>query len=341
VSIGRVAAVVLVAALTASLTTAFVPTHAAPKSPPGVSALRSPHGKTNHGNEAVGEHFRLIGTAHNRIFPNVDNYAARSTSSGPLLLFLPATGHHPSQYQDFLAAARTVGYRVLALDYWNNGMSVARTCGTNAGCYTEVQRNRLDGSHASRFSSVNPANSIVSRLRDALSHLRRVDPSGHWQQFEHGRGIDWSNIVVSGHSQGGGEAAFISHLHLVRGVLMFSSPVDSDQGVDASWMASKGATPASRMYGLDDSGDVFNSRVVASWNALGMNSFGPASNANTTAWGHAHELISHIALGTPNQAHLRDITDDVPLIHGKPVYAPVWSWMLDQPFKASDAGALS
>ncbi len=281
-------------------------------------------------NRIVLEHFRLQGSALASISPNADNYAARTSAHSPLLLFLAATGHHPSQYQDFLAVARDRGYHVLALDYWNNGMSVERMCGQNAACYTEVQRNRLDGSEPSQYSSVNPANSIVNRLRDSLIHLRTVDAGGDWQQFLDGTAINWSNIVVAGHSQGGGEAAYISHLHEVRAVLMFSSPVDSDGGVDASWMASRGATPASRMYGFDNSGDIFASRIVASWNALGMGTFGTPANVADEMPVHSHELVSSLALGDPVQSHLRTVTDAVPLAKGSPVYAGVWDWLLNR-----------
>jgi hypothetical protein len=294
-------------------------THSAPDADPDVSRI-------------VREHFRLQDSPLTSISPNADNYAARTSSRSPLLLFLAATGHHPSQYKDFLAAARQRGYHVLALDYWNDGMSVERTCGQVAACYTEVQRNRLDGSDPSQYSSVNPANSIVNRLRDSISHLRAVDEGGDWEQFLTGDEINWSDIVVAGHSQGGGEAAYISHLHSVHGVLMFSSPVDSDGGVDASWMSSRGATPASRMYGFDDSGDIFWPRIVASWNALGMGSFGPPTNVAKGMPADSHELLSSLDLGTPVQAHLRDVTDYVPLEDGKPVYSGVWKWMLEQAY---------
>ncbi len=274
--------------------------------------------------------FRLNSSPQHPIVPNADNYAARTIPVSPLLLFLAATGHRPAQYRDFLATARDRGYHVLALDYWNNGASVAQTCGTNATCYTAVQRNRLDGSDPSPVSSVDPANSIVSRLHAALRHLASVDAAGRWSQFLPGGVIDWADIVLAGHSQGGGESAYISHIHAVRGVLMFASPVDSDHGVNASWMASPGATPASRMYGFDDASDIFGPRIVASWNALGMGAFGAVANADAAIPAGSHELVTHRDLGTPVDAHVRTITDGAPLVGGKPVFAPVWNWMLAQ-----------
>jgi pimeloyl-ACP methyl ester carboxylesterase len=257
------------------------------------------------------------------------NYAARTSADGPLLLFLPATRERPSNYTDFLAAARARGFHVLALDYWNNGRSVQKTCGANATCYTDVQRNRLDGTHPTPFSSVNYENSIVDRFSDAIGHLTSRDPDGGWGRFAGPNGIDWRDIVVAGHSQGGGESAYIAHIHHVLGALMFSSPVDSDNGVDASWMAHPGATPISRLYGFDDTGDVFSERIQASWNAMGLGVYGAPANVADGIPAGAHLLISSAPLGTPIQAHSLDITDETPhLANGQPMFESVWKWML-------------
>ncbi|HEY4269723.1 MAG TPA: hypothetical protein VGM94_16195 [Galbitalea sp.] len=264
-------------------------------------------------------HFRLATSATDPIVPNADNYASRTTPSSPLLLFLAATRHRPSDYREFLRVARAGGYHVLALDYWNRGLSVQKTCGTDARCYGAVQRNRLDGSRPGMFSAVNPANSIVTRLTSALARLQTKDPGGEWSRFVDASGIRWNRIVVAGHSQGGGEAAYIAHIHRVRGALMFSSPVDSDHDIHAAWMAHPGATPASRLYGLVDTGDMFYRRVLASWQAMGMNAL------------PSHEIVTHRRLGGPDASHLRDITDESPVApDGTPVFAATWARMLAQ-----------
>jgi hypothetical protein len=284
----------------------------------------------------VREHFRLQ-DGHGVTFrPNHRNYAARTNAAAPLLLFLPATRERPSNYSAFLTTAREDGYHVLALDYWNDGRSVQLTCGTDPHCYGDVQRNRLDGSHPTRFSAIDASNSIENRLGLAISHLSATDPSGGWSGFDRDGNIDWSRIVVAGHSQGGGESAYISHQHRVLGVLMFSSPVDSDNGVDASWMSTPGATPAARMYGFDDTGDIFASRIRSSWDALGMGSFGSPDNVDFGALGTAHELLSTRSLGTPMQSHSFDITDSTPrTTGGHPIFRSVWSWMLRRVWSGS------
>jgi hypothetical protein len=279
----------------------------------------------------VHERFRLHNDGGVTYTPNAMNYAARTSASAPLLLFLPATRARPSDYTEFLAAARLRGYHVLALDYWNDGKSVEQTCGTDPNCYTDMQRNRLNGSRPSSFSAIDPGNSIVHRLTDAIMHLESSDPLGGWGRFLTRRGIEWSDIVVAGHSQGGGESAYIAHIHSVLGVLMFSSPVDSDNGVDASWMSHHGATPLSRMYGFDDSGDIFSARIQASWNAMGLAEFGAPRNVANGITAGSHELISEVDLGTPMQSHSFDITNSTPrATDGQPIFEFVWKWMLDR-----------
>lgn len=258
---------------------------------------------------------------------------AHRAPDGPLLLFLPATRAVPQDYTAFLHMAAGIGYHVLGLTYWNTGHSVARTCGANPRCYTQVQTNRLDGTHPSVFSRVPARGGILHRFDAAIAAAQRSDPAGGWRRYlSDGRPV-WSRIVVAGHSQGGGEAAFIAHLHRVQGVLMFSSPVDDDQGVLPTWMHGAGATPADRMWAFDDTGDFYHDRIVGSWRALGI----PSAIDFGRPHSDAHLLESGIRLGTPGQAHDRSVTDATPGVRtGRPIFAAQWTWMLRHAYDAPD-----
>jgi hypothetical protein len=332
----RMVSAATLATLAVAALTAFAPSAAAPASPshhsPDVTSIGR---ETAHLRFTLGTHGGL------RIAPNAPNLASRTTSAGPLLLFLAATRAVPTDYRSFLAVAKSSGYHVLALDYWNRGLSVEKTCGEHPQCYTDLQRNRLDGSHKTPFSSVSPADSILTRLRRALHYLTVKDSQGDWQQYLHGSSIDWGRIVVAGHSQGGGESAYIAHVHRVRGALMFSSPVDTSHGIAASWMGSQGATPAADMYGFVDHGDVFYDKIRGSWTELGLDRFGPAADASASPPYASHEVLSDLDLGRPGEAHLRTITDKTPLTSaGVPVFAPVWKWMLNRLYSPAPGLAL-
>jgi hypothetical protein len=261
--------------------------------------------------------------------PNALNLARAASKPAPLLLFLPATGAVPQDYRDFLETAADTGYSVLGLDYFNRGRSVAQTCGADADCYTLLQRNRFSGRSPSRFSRVDASTSIQARLRDALGYLEHHDRKGGWDRYLNGSSIQWKNIVLAGHSQGGGESAFISHYHRVRGVLMFSSPVETFEDVSASWMSRPGVTPVARMYGFDNVHDMYFDRIVGTWRKLGMGD-PDAADAPHVPTG-SHVMLSSLYVGTPREAHGRSVSDGtVRGANGVPRYEKTWRWMLAQ-----------
>jgi hypothetical protein len=324
-SLGVVAAVLL----GSFATTAPVPDAAPHAKPAAVHAAA-------HGAGAVAAAvstrlaFRLPDLAGVQYTPNARNIAMRTDAHGPLLLFLPATRAVPRDYRAFLDTAQSAGYHVLALDYWNLGKSVAHTCGADPHCYGNVQANRFDGSHATRYSAIQQSDSILSRLTHALRLLDVRDPHGGWNAYLTGDRVNWNRVVLAGHSQGGGESAYIAHVHRVQGVLLFASPVASDGTVVASWLTRVGRTPSSRYYGFDSSGDVYFSRIQGSWAALKVGGSAPAvSVTSAVPLGGHHRLVTNLPLGTPGEAHNRMISDGGPrTASGVPVFQPIWLWML-------------
>ncbi|PZE67471.1 hypothetical protein [Curtobacterium sp. MCBD17_021] len=283
--------------------------------------------------------FRLGAIDGERLSPNRDDFAARTSPDGPLLLFLPATRSKPADYQRFLTTALGDGYHVLGLDYWNLGKTLSATCEADARCYGQVQRNRFDGTRSSAYSSVSPAGSIVSRFRDAVAHLDEVDPAGGWGRFvQADEDVLWSDIVVAGHSQGGGEAAYIAHIRPVLGALMFSAPVESVGPVHAAWMDHPGQTPADRMYAIDDVRDHYRPRITGSWTALGLDGT-PGDGSVTDPWrtdtapplpgADPHAILTDLPVDDPRHAHSRIIKDSTPLdVRGDPQMLPMWQWLL-------------
>ncbi|TPW76738.1 hypothetical protein [Schumannella sp. 10F1B-5-1] len=261
--------------------------------------------------------------------PNAKNYAQHVEGDRPLLLFLPATGATPGDYQEFLSTAVASGYNVLGLQYWNIGKSVTRTCGADANCYTDVQRNRFDGTRPGKFSRVDAANSILHRFRASIAYLQEHDPKGDWDRFLDDRDPVWSRIVLAGHSQGGGESAFIAHYHRVRGVLMFSSPVETFGDTVASWIGKPGATPLGRMYAFDVQSDMYYDRIVPTWAHLGLGTPDPTQIRKVPTGSHV--LISDLDVGTPREAHGRSVSDGGPRgSDGRMRFLATWNWMLAQ-----------
>jgi hypothetical protein len=297
-----------------------------------VAAADRPHG---NGRGPAGEFHRFrLGTVNGqRLEPNRDDFAARTNAAGPLLLFLPATRARPADYQRFLGTALQDGYHVLGLDYWNLGKTLSGTCQADPHCYGTVQRNRFDGSRPSAYSAVQPSGSIVSRFRDAIAYLDDHDPGGGWGRFVQGDSdIAWRDIVVAGHSQGGGEAAYIAHIRAVQGALMFSSPVESLGAEHAAWMDRPGRTPVDRMYAIDDVRDVFGPRIRGSWKVMGLDGATGPFRTDTAPPGtdaDPHAILTDIRVGSPAESHSRIIKDTTPLgPDGTPRLLALWQWLL-------------
>ncbi len=273
--------------------------------------------------------FKLPYLEHRVSDPNAQEVAQHAAGRAPLLIFLPATGEVPENYREFLAAAVSVGYSVLGLDYWNTGKSVTRTCRGDPRCYTQLQQNRLNGEDPSRFSRVGEANSILRRFTAAIDYLQTLDPEGDWGRYMVDGHPVWKNVVFAGHSQGGGESAYISHLHKLRGVLMFSSPVETYGDISAAWMDAPGKTPPSRMYGFDDVHDIYFTRITGSWRRLHMGDPDPTTASAVPT--ESHVMLSSLDIGNPLETHGRSVDDDGPrTTNGTMTFRPTWAWMLKQ-----------
>jgi hypothetical protein len=88
-----------------------------------------------------------------------------------------------------------------------------------------------------------------------LAHLDAAQSSYGWDAYLAGDVPRWERIIVSGHSQGAGHAAFISTQRRVARVVMFGGGPDRSAGQLASWVA-PGATPGSRYFGFVHVDDV-------------------------------------------------------------------------------------
>src|SRR5207245_975490 len=85
-----------------------------------------------------------------------------------------------------------------------------------------------------------------NRLTKLLQYLALQYPDEGWDRFLLRDKPKWSQIAVSGHSQGGGNAAMIAKIRLVARVVLFSSVTDSIQTEAPSWVATH-VTPVGRV----------------------------------------------------------------------------------------------
>jgi len=250
------------------------------------------------------------------------HYALLDSAAQPrqqLSVFLPGTGATPSQYPAYLEHGATRGYHVIGLRY-PNAETISALCndsGGDAGCTGRAREEIVTGTDLSPLVAVGRADSIEQRLADALRYLHTHRPGDGWGQYLQGDGgVAWDRVLVAGHSQGGGHAAYIGRLHAVQRVGMYSSPSDYVNSANTypDWFAMAGApTSPDRYYGYIHTPDpVANTRralqVLDAWGDPSL--FGMAGGVvnvknNAPPYGNSHRLVTNACglLALPIQQH--------------------------------------
>lgn len=224
-------------------------------------------------------------------------YTGAASRDGRLVVFLPGTDANARMYTALLKAFASRGYSVIGLNYPNT-LTVDNLCdnGANGDCYEQVRFEVLTGQDTSSQLAIMPANSIQNRLYKLLLKLQADYPSEGW-----GAWVDnvnqapvWSNIIVSGHSQGAGYAAFVGKVYKVARAVMIAGPADVlSNGSPVPWITAAGPTPMSDYVGFGHLADPFYPRYEPNWVAMGL---GGQTRVDTTIFNFSgvRNLISSI-----------------------------------------------
>lgn len=287
-------------------------------------------GGAGGGSAQPGEH-RVLPSATDPAIGEPDHehyaYANEGTANGRLFLFLPGTNQKPAELTFILREAARLGYLVVSVGYPNDA-AVAGLCGDDLDCYGEVRQEIIDGTDASPLVTVDAANSISNRANKLLSYLDTTYPDEGWGAFLAGSEVDFANVVVAGHSQGGGHAAFIAMTREVSRVVMFASVVDASAAsppVPATWLTQLHVTPADRYYGFLHTQDPVAPKIEASWTALGV--IGPPTSVDSMPPDGSHWLTTSVDVGLAS--HNSVVTDlATPVDADGPVFAGTWDYLL-------------
>lgn len=205
--------------------------------------------------------------------PHLVMYDPRAPQ-GKLLLFLPGTNGVPEWGpKELFKAAIEQGYRVINLSY-NNKIAVARICrGENleadSDCTEKFRTQRVFGDQLMTFIPDQPHDAILNRFEKLLTHLDSTDEDGHWDAYLEDGQPNWSNITVTGQSQGGGMAAFIAKKITVNRVITFSGGWDfSAPEKIAKWYYNDSVTPADRWYGVYHSQEPMAQTIDETYRAM-------------------------------------------------------------------------
>ncbi|MGH9188509.1 MAG: BPSS1187 family protein, partial [Acidimicrobiales bacterium] len=222
------------------------------------------------------------------------------------------------------------GYHAIGVNY-PNSKAVGGYCGSKDTCYEQVRREIVYGNtnkydnhfYNSGKVDVAPDNSIVGQLTQKLAELSS-NPS--WAQFLPGGRVDWTRVIVTGHSQGAGHAAILGIDQSLARVGLLAGPND-DIGNETPPSYTKAAvtTPEDLWYGLAHDKDKSKGKQLKAWDNL----FGFGSNTVTGAVPTgAHRLIT--TLSAPDDRYHESVVVDqyLNLTDNMPTLIPSWDSLL-------------
>jgi hypothetical protein len=198
-----------------------------------------------------------IATVHG---PHIAVYDPQATSVHKLYVFFTGTGGRAEGSLAMDSAFAQWGYHAISLDYEDNVVAVSCAHSQDTACFDHYREAIVTGAPVSEKITVSRADSILNRLTKLLLYLVKTDPDGGWGEFVAGGQPDWSRMVLAGHSQGSGHAAYLGKMFAVDRVLMFSGPQDylDDLNEPAPWEAGPSATPGARFFAFLNVNDPYN-----------------------------------------------------------------------------------
>src|SRR5918994_7584512 len=274
-----------------------------------------------------------------------------------LFVFLPGAGNNlPRDWELLGAEAARLGYHTIALAY-KNDVPLAQRCPgelvnpADPDCAVNVRLEIIDGLDHSPFANVvvTPANSIENRLTKLLQYLAGAFPTEGWSQFLLSVPTatpKWSEITMSGHSLGAGEAVLIGMLRPVHRVVAFAGWADARHG----WveLTAPAPTPSEKFFALIHQRDNFFARSCFAYQGLGLvptcplPGFGDPTDASnpllvenaSPPYGGAHVLVTNLTPRNPTNIadpfHPSPSRDQfTPLApDGTPLLLKTWRYLL-------------
>jgi hypothetical protein len=252
-----------------------------------------------------------------------------------LFVFVSGTGSTETQTQEIIRAGAERGYHSVAIAY-SNYSAVAKLClaSLDAECTSKVREEILTGNDLSPLVEVGPHDGLETRLRNLLIYLQATYPNEGWDNFMSQGEVDWSKISAVGHSQGAGNVAYLAKRHSMFRAVMISGVFDiTATALPAPWLSRPNVTPVDRQYGFSHVADYVVPIVYAdaSWNAIGLQAFGPLylTDGQQPGYGGSHKLSTALVPASGANPHVSMLEDSsMPRNQdGSPAFKRVWDYM--------------
>ena len=252
-----------------------------------------------------------------------------------LFVNIPGTNRTPSQCKVIAQKAVSMGYHAISLTYSNQtaGNPLCAPTGDTT-CHLRLRREVIDGIDRHPSINITPTNSVINRLTKLLIYMHKVQPTQGWGQYLVNNQINWSKVIIGGHSQGGALAGVIGRFYPVKRVIMFSMVDFLNNGKIPNW--EKLTANNANYYSLINMNDelVPWSKVNAVWTAAGWKAYGNYINVdwNPFPYNNSHLLISTYK---PTSTSIDPYHNMTGVDHyfpkysnGKYVYEKAWEYLL-------------
>jgi hypothetical protein len=228
------------------------------------------------------------------------HYVVRNTKThlNKLLLFIGGSFSVPKDYYDVCDYGATIGLDAISLSYPNNVGTAPLGTSSDSLIFDKYRDEICFGNPVSAVIDVDVLNCISTRATKLIVFLKTAYPDQNWGQYLTAtNSIEWSKVIVAGHSQGSGHACYLGKKKLVDRVVMFSGPNDYSMYYSSAghWLSVAGLTPTTKHFSLLHTQDeiVSFSNQVANTRALGLlgaNENPLAADNLPTPYSNAHSL---------------------------------------------------
>ena len=262
-------------------------------------------------------------------------YPRRVPFTKPCVVFFCGSYSKPAHYQGFSRVVASSGYPVINLMYPDEKTILACESTKDPLCFEKMRTEIVWGIDVSPEITVDPADCIIYRLKRLFQYLAKRDPGSGWSRYCDGNEIRYDRLIVAGHSQGAGHAAFIARSQKVRGVIFFSGPDDyiDFQGQPAKWTFGPFTTHVSSfcafLHAKDEIGIFEYQRAIL----MAMGITGPATMINEKAdisHPRGQFLCTSLPPAKPGCYHNSTIVDGYVPLRDKDhsVYEDLWLYLV-------------
>lgn len=159
--------------------------------------------------------------------------------------------------------------------------------------------------HEGAFANINmvPADGVAQRTKKALVYLQSMYPEEDWGYFlEPDGSVRWSDVIFSGFSHGGSNAARFAFLVGASRVVSLSAPRENTctkldmancGGVVATWLGEVPKTPKDRFFAITGKSDDQHLQHLFAMEKIGYSGAEKSIDGASPPYGDSHRLTAN------------------------------------------------